>query len=143
MALRPARLLALLSPSNLLATLILLAAGIGGVTYLRLHLRTRRVERERERLEATVAEQTRMNHQLRTRVTSLEAQCVELESFVARLTTESRVADVRIVASHPGRDGVPVTTFEFTERGPQGQPAPSGLWVSRPVRSARRTAGTG
>jgi len=129
MAARLGKLLLLLSPTNLLATVVLVGLAVGGGAYLHARLRARRAETQRQRLEAAVAEQARRNRELRGQVAALEARCAELRGFVHRLTTHSRVADVRVVASHPGRDGVPVTTVEFTERGRDGQAFPARVFT--------------
>ena len=116
MAPRLLRLLTFLSPTNLLATVILIALAAGGVTYWRLDRRARRIAGERARLQASVSTLESANGALRRTVAALEAQCDELRRFVGRLSSESRVADVRILASHPDADGVPLTTVEFAER---------------------------
>lgn len=131
MALRLGKALALLSPTNLLATVILVGLTAGGITYLQLQWRARRVERERKQLEAAVGVLEADNAALRSSVAALEAQCEELRVFVGRLTSESHVADARIVASHPDREGVPVTTVEFTEQLGDGPAPPPRVFTVR------------
>ena len=131
MAPRLTRLLVLLSPTNLVATLILIALGAGGVTWWRLDRRAKRVERQRAELESSVGKLTEANRALRGAVASLEAECVELRGFVERLTSETRVADVRVLASHPDPEGVPLSTVEFAERLADGRAPRSRVFAVR------------
>ena len=124
MAPRLGRMLALLSPTNLLATLILVGLAAGGITWLQVRHRARQAERERERLEGVLGSLQAHNDVLRASVAALEAQCEELRTFVGRLTSESHVANARIVASHPDAEGVPVTTIEFAEQLGDSAPPP-------------------
>ncbi len=131
MASRLARLLVLLTPTNILATVILAALAAGGVTYWRMQRRADRLARQRAELESSVERLHQTNTALRQAVAGLEAEVAELEQFVRRLTSESRVADVRIVASHPDAQGVPVTTVEFTERRGEGRAAATRMFAVR------------
>ena len=131
MAFRIGTLVAVLKPANLLATLLLAALGYGAFTAYGLVRRSNRAERQRDELEQSVGLLEKRNASLRGTVATLEAQCAQLRTFVARLTAESRVADLRILASHPDGGGVPVTTFEFTERRRDGAPLPSRVFTVR------------
>ena len=124
MASRLVRALALLKPTNLLATALLLGVGYAGVTYLMFRYRAARLGRERQELSDTVARLEAKNRALQHTVERLEAQAAELRTFVKRLTAESRVADVRVLDQRLDADGVPVTTLEFAEAARAGQPPP-------------------
>lgn len=115
----------LLQPTNLLAVVLLLVLTYVGVTYLMARYREARQAAERQELEETVAALQQRNDLLRHTVARLEAQCRELEGFVRRLTTESRVADVRVVGQRLDSQNVPLWTLEFAERDRAGKPLPA------------------
>jgi len=121
----------LLRPTNLLAVVVLLVASYLGITYMMARVRDARLARERRELEATVAALEQRNDALRRTVRQLEAQCEELKGFVKRLTTESRVADVRVVGQRLDSQRVPLWTLEFVERGRDGKPLPAKVLTVR------------
>jgi len=131
MASRIGKLVVAFKPTNILATLLVVALGYGAYTAYDLARRSTTAEQAQRELEQAVGTLEKQNARLRTTVTSLEAQCARLRSFVARLTTESRVATLRILASHPDGGGVPITTFEFAEQRPDGRPRPSRVFTVR------------
>jgi len=112
--------LALLKPTNLLAAVLLVAVAYGGITVFQIRRRADRVRRERQELSQTVERLQTTNARLRHAVQSLEEQCVQLRAFAARLTADTRVADVRILEQTADEAGVAITTLEFTELDPQG-----------------------
>jgi hypothetical protein len=124
MASRLGKLLLAFRPTNLLAAVILAALGYGGYRVYSYHRRAERVRRERQELAHTVGRLEAQNEALRQDVRSLEAQCAELEAFVERLTSESRVADVTVLSQQPDAAGVPVTTLRFVERARGGERLP-------------------
>jgi len=131
MASRLGKLLFALRPTNLLAAALLAALGYGGITAYTYHTRAQRVREERQQLAATVERLQQSNDQLRGNVADLEARCAELRSFVDRLTAESRVADIKILAQRPDPEGVPVTTLQFVERDRAGERLPPRVLTAR------------
>ena len=125
---RALKLLRVLRPTNLVAIVILGAIGYGGARY---YLVRQRIARERCRLVERLATLEEENKRLASETRRLEAQCAELKAFVGRLTTESRVARVRVVAQSRDPDGTLVTAIEFTEFGRDGKPLPSKLLTLR------------
>jgi len=125
MALRPASLLALLRPTNLVATALLAALGYGGYLYYDYCCRARNAQLERQQLEESVAKLEKTNSALRETIQTLETQVAELRLFVKRLTAESRIADVRILNQRRDVEGVPITTLEFVERDRDGKALPT------------------
>lgn len=121
----------LLQPTNLLAVVVLLILLYVGVTYMMAKFREARIERERRELETAVSDLTHKNDALRQAVRLLEAQCEELKGFVKRLTTESRVADVRVVGHRLDSQKKPIWTLEFTELGRDGKPLPAKVLTVR------------
>ena len=121
----------LLKPTNLLAVVVALILAYVGVTYLMAKFHDARLARERRELEETVAALQKRNDALRGAVRQLEAMCEELKGFVKRLTTESRVADVRVVGQRLDSQRVPIWTLEFAERGSDGKPMPAKVLTVR------------
>jgi len=125
------RVLALLRafrPTNLLALLVLAAIGYGGARY---YLARQREARERQALADRLAKLQEENARLSSEARRLEARCAELEAFVGRLTTDTRVARVRVLDQSRDPDGVLLTVFEFTEFGRDGKPLPPKIFTLR------------
>ncbi len=108
----------LLQPTNLLAVVVALILAYVGITYVMAKFREARLAREREELERTVAALQQDNDRLR-------AQCEVLKGFVKRLTTESRVAQARVVGHRLDSQKVPLWTFEFVEFDRDDKPLPA------------------
>ena len=121
---RLGKLLALLRPTNLLATALLALAAYGALVAYRTHQRALHARQERQQLEDALGRLREQNASLQQTVQTLEAQVAELRLFVGRLTAESRVADVRILGQERDAAGVPVTRMDFIERGRTGAPLP-------------------
>ncbi len=121
----------LLRPTNLLAVVLLLILVYAGVTYLMARFREARLARERQELEETVQALELRNADLRRAVSRLEAACEELKGFVKRLTTESRVAQVRVAGWRLDSQGEPLWTLEFVEQGRDGKPLPAKVLTVR------------
>jgi hypothetical protein len=124
-------LLALVRPTNLLALLVLAGLGYGALVAYRIYVRAHRDEQSRRELEQAVDRLQTKNVELQQAVSDLEAQNAELRTFVDRLTTETRIAEVFVLEQHPGPDGVPLTTLEFTELDRAGRPLPTRVFTVR------------
>lgn len=125
---RVLRVLRVLRPTNLVALLILAAIGYGAARYYAAH---QRAARERQKLTERLATLQEENTRLASEARRLAARCAELKAFVGRLTTDSRVARVRVLDQNRGADGVVVTALEFTEIGRDGKPLPSRVFTLR------------
>jgi cell division protein FtsB len=121
------RVFAILKPTNLLATGLLVAVGYGGwlaYNYIqdkakgplelqKLQAKNQQLEAETQRMKDKIGELQEDNEEL-------ERLNEELEGFVERLTDESPVAEVRVLDTSTGASGVPEHEIEFRQQDREG-----------------------
>lgn len=128
MAIHVTKALAILKPTNLIATLVLVAIGYGGYKAYRYTQSLTEAEQKGLELARDLATLKVEKAHLQKQVTDLKEENVKLEGFVKNLTAETRVATVAVRQQRVNSQGLPVHTLEFTETDRQGRPLPSRIF---------------
>ena len=118
MALPIGKILGAFKPTNLIATVLLVGIGYAGLWVYR---HNQRIDQDLRVVAALQAKQA----ELEGRVAALKELNQQLEGFVKRLTSRTRVATVRVLSRRVNGEGDPIYSLQFTEYDRQNKPLPT------------------